>query len=976
MIADKLVEGYQELYQRATEYSQLGEDLAKKKLATPKVIRKVKEIPPEENVAKVLGERPQSQVHTEVTHRIDLDPADWFWAKWRKLKPIKRPEPRPFDLEESLTLLAAGRIGYQGGQWQRGGPANIQPMSRREAQFWFAVRCELANPEVKFQDCANQFRKSGVKLDMSCQDIQAALKKAKIDPISFGSMTSLLPVNEVIEILLNKDLYEKTPYSGYVADYMIRFHYEQVPYLSQEELVPLRQRVARELDLNYQSVNPYVSLPVEFYLAAILGCQKELQTFTGAWPDNCKSAGYPSDYLCPQLLVLGLGDPKLVETEMRRLGLELSDYWGDLTRAWLAHTEFSALDLVARCVTNAHNKTTAENQFHVLALAKVPEAAPLMLEISLGSKVQKLARDWLQTEVGNAITGLIPVAAGQGKLADAALTYLRDKNRDGHSTLIAAAIKSVPADIAAKIKERVLDRVEKVFPEFTSMDAPEWLTRAAKVAAGQKPLAGSNFVPVDKLPPLVVQEKQLNREQVAAVLLALQHAQPAEPNDLLAGLKQHAEPQSLDTFVWTLFEQWLAEGGPPKHKWAMRALGFLGSDAVAFKLTPLIRAWPGESQHPRAVLGLECLRAIGTDTALMQLNGIAVKLKFKGLQNKAREFMEAIAAEKGLSSAQLEDRIVPDCDLDERGSREFDFGPRQFRFVLGPEMKPMLKDADGKVKTDLPKPGAKDDAAKANEAVNAWKLMKKQIKEVATIQAQRLEQAMVTGRRWPVADFETLLVKHPLMTNLVRLLLWGGYDNKGQIVATFRVTEDQTYADARDKECAIKGIDMVGIVHPLHLSEDQKSAWGEIFSDYEMVPPFPQLGRLIFSFDQSELKSNEITRFSKVKIPAATLIFGLEKLGWTRGSAMDNGQVNGHSKYFPSADLTAVVIMEEGFTVGYREGWTDQTISDIYFVPGQYQVTWGRGWGKQETVIPLKTLDPVIASEILKDLSELAAKGK
>src|SRR5262249_10289076 len=159
--------------------------------------------------------------------------------------------------------------------------------------------------------------------------------------------------------------------------------------------------------------------------------------------------------------------------------------------------------------------------------------------------------------------------------------------------------------------------------------------------------------------------------------------------------------------------------------------------------------------------------------------------------------------------AQLEDRIVPDCDLDERGSRVFDFGPRQFRFVLGPEMKPMVKEADGKVKPDLPKPGSKDDAAKAEEAVEAWKLMKKQSKEVASLQAQRLEQAMVTGRRWPVADFETLLVKHPLMTNLVRLVLWGGYDKSGKLIATFRVTEDQAYADAKDEAFPLKGLDTV-----------------------------------------------------------------------------------------------------------------------------------------------------------------------
>ena len=39
----------------------------------------------------------------------------------------------------------------------------------------------------------------------------------------------------------------------------------------------------------------------------------------------------------------------------------------------------------------------------------------------------------------------------------------------------------------------------------------------------------------------------------------------------------------------------------------MPALGLLGGDTSAIKLAPLIRAWPGESQHQRAVLGLDVL---------------------------------------------------------------------------------------------------------------------------------------------------------------------------------------------------------------------------------------------------------------------------------------------------------------------------------------------------------------------------------
>ena len=145
------------------------------------------------------------------------------------------------------------------------------------------------------------------------------------------------------------------------------------------------------------------------------------------------------------------------------------------------------------------------------------------------------------------------------------------------------------------------------------------------------------------------------------------------------------------------------------------------------------------------MLGLECLRAIGTDTALMQLNSIAVKLRFRALQNKARQFMDDIAAARGLSRTQLEDRIVPDLDLDERGGRVFDFGPRRFHFVLGPDLKPLVRDEAGKLKSDLPKPGAKDDGNKAGAAVAAWKVLKKQVRE--TIKAQAISSGTGDDRR-------------------------------------------------------------------------------------------------------------------------------------------------------------------------------------------------------------------------------------
>src|SRR5262249_53701484 len=151
-------------------------------------------------------------------------------------------------------------------------------------------------------------------------------------------------------------------------------------------------------------------------------------------------------------------------------------------------------------------------------------------------------------------------------------------------------------------------------------------------------------------------------------------------------------PAVLDAFAWRVFELCLATGQTPEIKLGLGAVGLLGGDGCALKLTPYLREWPSQGFSQRATWGLDALRAISSEAALMQLNGIAQKVKSRALQVRARKYMGEIAAERGLSQQQLEDRIVPDLGLDERGSRTFDYGPRRFRLVFGPNLKPMLRD--------------------------------------------------------------------------------------------------------------------------------------------------------------------------------------------------------------------------------------------------------------------------------------------
>jgi hypothetical protein len=854
-------------------------------------------------------------------------------------------------------------------------------MSPQEAQFWFLAMVEsgkfasgdiaaIGKPEKVANRIAQQKLTGKLTVAEAIESLNGTYAQGIVQPLSF-----LLSPSEIVSLVLHdwKDRYGRNLMSNELVSGFARF---VLPFLNESEVAQLQDQIRPLVQLD--SWTTFTGSPPVCDLAAHLCMHEELRNGLAKSDEKINGAFHRVRFW-----VSMLGNPEWMLSESHRLKVQWTE--PEEIRRWLAATQFSGLDIVRDSIlasstsygfsSGSYERFSAKDQAERLteefARVKAPDAAPYMLELKLSSKAPGVARQWLDEQVGNAVAGLLPIAAGRGKLAEAAVDYLREAKKRGHEKLIRDCLKAVSPDVAESIKKNVLDFAEKEYAILDPKVMPAKLKEAFDVKAKKAKLP--EWAALSSLPPLLIDQKKLGDEQVLAVLSALQRSAPGKVDPLVASVKEHADPTSLDAFAWKLFQLWQGEGCPSKEKWAMGSIGLFGGDASALKLTPLIRNWPGESQHQRAVFGLECLRGIGTDTALMQLNGIAQKLKFKALKQKATDAMEAIATDKGLTRAQLEDRVVPDCDLDERGSRVFDFGPRQFRFVLGPEMKPMLKDADGKVKTDLPKPGAKDDAAKAAEAVNAWKLMKKQIKEVTSIQVQRLEQAMITGRRWPVADFETLLVKHPLMTNLVRLLLWGGYNDKGKLATTFRVTEDQNYADVKDSECKLNGIEAVGIVHPLHLTAEQQSAWGEVFSDYEIVPPFRQLGRRIVRPEKDELNADSLTRFKGIAVPAPIMIYGLEKLGWIRGAGMDGGCFDEHSKPFPAANVTAVVHYEGNVGFGYIDPNETVKFETCYFVEGIRKPS---GYASNEKSIKIGEVDPVAVSEVLTDLSALAAKGK
>ncbi|EFH7000632.1 DUF4132 domain-containing protein [Escherichia coli] len=563
------------------------------------------------------------------------------------------------------------------------------------------------------------------------------------------------------------------------------------------------------------------------------------------------------------------------------------------------------------------------------------------------------ARSWLLKYPQHAITGLLPAALGKtGEAQDNARAALRMLTENGHQPLLQEIARrynqpEVTDAVNALLALDPLDNHPTKIPTLPTFYQPSLWTRPLLKANAQS-LPDSALLHLGEM---------LRFPQEEALYPGLLQVKDACTTD------------SLAKFAWDLFTAWQTAGAPSKESWAFTALGVLGNDDTARKLTPLIRAWPGESQHKRATVGLDILAAIGSDIALMQLNGIAQKLKFKALQERAKEKIANIAESRELTVAELEDRLAPDLGLDDNGSLLLDFGPRQFTVSFDETLKPFVRDASGSRLKDLPKPNKSDDELQANNAVNRYKLLKKDARTVAAQQVARLESAMCLRRRWSPENFQLFLVEHPLVRHLTRRLIWGVYSAENQLLACFRVAEDNSYSTADDDLFTLPEGDIsIGIPHVLEISPTDAAAFGQLFADYELLPPFRQLDRNSYALTEAERNASELTRWAGRKCPSGR-VMGLANKGWMRGEPQDGGWIGWMIK--PLGRWSLIMEIDEGFAVGMSpaELSAEQLLSKLWLWEGKAE---SYGWGSNSTQeAQFSVLDAITASELINDIEAL-----
>ncbi|MBQ1993461.1 MAG: DUF4132 domain-containing protein [Lachnospiraceae bacterium] len=431
----------------------------------------------------------------------------------------------------------------------------------------------------------------------------------------------------------------------------------------------------------------------------------------------------------------------------------------------------------------------------------------------------------------------------------------------------------------------------------------------------------------------------------------------------------------LAVYANELFDKWMEKGAEAKKKWVLYFASIHGGFAIVERLKHQINEWP---QASRGAIAAEAVKALALNPlpeALLIVDGISRKFKFKQVKSAAAEALEYAAAQLGLTTEELADKIVPNLGFDENCERVFDYGTRKFKVVITPALELMVSDENGKKLKNLPAVGQKDDAEIANASLAEYKQMKKQLKTTITSQKSRLELALSIERTWTVEAWSELFVKNPIMHQFAIGLIWGIYED-GKLVQTFRYMEDGSFNTEDEDEYELPAEGKIGLVHPVELTPESRENWKQQLEDYEISQPFEQLDREIFYMTEEEKKSKYLERFGGYMLSDLSLNGKLLNSGWYRGSVQDAGGFDTYYQENTSVGVGAELHFSGSFVGGYYD--EDVTVYEVrFYKPGTIQRgSYMYDEVEEKDAIPMCELSERYFSEMVLQLKRATASSK
>lgn len=862
---------------------------------------------------------------------------------------VEEVEARPFDREARVAEYVAAlprrpskRWGWSEAKFSASFVGVRGILTREEAEFWFAVgtrasRLDERRGDHPSSDAEFEFGSEHAITEAfadwldafveRCGDIQvmtqAWLARILCDLLppggALGAVLRYVPERAIptfLEHVLPPRSDELEAYRAAGSGYLLALDYSSY---QSKELVRVRRRSIAER------------------LAPLLRDVDEADKLLTFYERNPATAGSNSML---RLLNAVEDDGVFVERLRKRI-----PEWGRRELVLLVGRMGAAGLETLRDVVITRRGDTSQGLAAALAFVDHPIAAELLVFLSLNPTSGLQAREVLLEARHSHVAGLLQVAAGRSGRAEDAEAILQEIRRNKPNALRDAALERPDVD-ADLLEAAAPEPVALDLPELPESEWPRWLVESARA---RKPKGLPRFLTNDFIPDFLVADGEhlLPQRAVYGLLAACRDLDARSSREAADSfedesgtstavvdgrpvLKRYAElldAESKSYGFGLIFERWNQEGCPKKHDWCLRVMSIFGDDAFTLELSKWCDAWPKHDLPEVAEAGVDLLAEIGSDTALMALNGLAQRATFAAVRRRSRARLETVAARRGLRAAELEDMVIDTCGLDDRGRMSFDYGTRAFELVFDADLKPRFRDEEGEVHRSLPRARKSDDKGRVQGARARFKLVKKRLAEVLKTQRRRLEEALVDGRRWNPQRWEMTHIDHPLMTHLVQRFLWGAFDGP-TLMWAFRVDESRGLVDVDDDPVDRHELSrlQVGLVHPLELGA--AAEWSNVLADYEIVAPFRQLDRQTYRHDDA----GELIEHLRVsgEVEPGALRGQMKRLGWTMGYPADD-RAQYFTRAFGRADQRAWLLIRPGLHPTEWRRDEPQTFRDLVF---------------------------------------------
>ena len=285
------------------------------------------------------------------------------------------------------------------------------------------------------------------------------------------------------------------------------------------------------------------------------------------------------------------------------------------------------------------------------------------------------------------------------------------------------------------------------------------------------------------------------------------------------------------------------------------------------------------------------------DPMIIQLLlSLARRYRTASIQEKARYLVESIAERSGWSTEELADRTISTAGLDDNGLLILDYGERTFTASLDNQFKWQLTNAEGKKIKALPEASKNENPELVKEVKKQFSNSKKELNQLLTMQISRFYEAMCVQHQWRVEDWQQYLQSHPIMGRFIQRLVWLELDSNGQIVNSFRPTEDGNLITNQDEEISLDQHHFITVAHSVLLTSEDIAQWQAHLKDYKVISWFDQFSHPLP--DMNKFENNIINDRYGWSMDSFTLRDILTELGYERESAQEGESFFCYHKYY------------------------------------------------------------------------------